>query len=328
MRYLSLTDVEKPVSVIGLGTGTPKAFTPETYTRGAELLDAFLAAGGNCIDTAHIYGFGASEKTIGRWLRERQTRDQIVLITKGCHPGVDQKDILGKPWVPRMTPEALRADLSESLERLQTDWIDIYLLHRDDETLPVAPIMDALYAEIQRGRIRACGVSNWNTARIGQANTYAAENGLHGFIVSSPSLSLPRPQKFLFPGAVFAGDAERAWHSERQFPLVAWSSMGVGFLKGTVTPQSAPDSFLMQTYGSSQNFERLRRAQQRAAQKNVSAMQIGLAFVLQQDFPTIALIGPSNVAHLNECLSALDLVLTENERAYLDLKADTLNESV
>ncbi len=73
MRYVNIAGLEKPVSVIGLGTAT-RVFTPETYNRAAGLLDAFLGAGGNCIDTAHIYGFGNSEQTLGRWLEESGRR--------------------------------------------------------------------------------------------------------------------------------------------------------------------------------------------------------------------------------------------------------------
>lgn len=123
MRHIKIAPLEKPVSVIGLGTAT-RAFTPDMFDRAAELLDRFIDAGGNCIDTAHIYGFGNREKTLGRWLKESGRRSEIVLITKGCHPSVDPHNLFGKPWEPRVTPEAIRADLSESLERLQTGYVD------------------------------------------------------------------------------------------------------------------------------------------------------------------------------------------------------------
>src|SRR4030095_485028 len=116
MRYINIPQLEKPVSVIGLGTAS-RLFTPDTYDRAAELLERFLKAGGNCIDTAHIYGFGDSEKTLGRWIQESGLRSELVLITKGCHPAVDRQDIFGSPWVSRLTPEAMRADLSERLAR-------------------------------------------------------------------------------------------------------------------------------------------------------------------------------------------------------------------
>ena len=125
MRYVNIAGLDRPVSAIGLGTAT-RAFTPETYDQAARLLDRFVEAGGNCVDTAHIYGFGNSEKTLGRWLKESGRRGEIILVTKGCHPTVDPQNLFGKPWEPRVTPEAIRADLSESLERLQTDYVDLY----------------------------------------------------------------------------------------------------------------------------------------------------------------------------------------------------------
>ena len=90
MRYITLPGLIERVSVIGLGAGA-RAFTPETYAQAVPLLDTFLAEGGNCIDTAPIYGFGASEKTLGLWLHERQNRESVVLVSKACHPPFDPK---------------------------------------------------------------------------------------------------------------------------------------------------------------------------------------------------------------------------------------------
>lgn len=314
MRYINLAGLDRAVSVMGLGAGTP-IFTPATYRPAADLLEAFLAAGGNCIDTAHIYGFGNSEKTLGQWFKESGRRAEVVLITKGCHPIVDPQNLFGKPWEPRLTPEAIRADLSESLERLQTDAIDLYLLHRDDEAMPVGSLIDALNQEQARGRMRAFGASNWRVERIAEANAYAAQHGLNGFSASSPSLSLPQPVKLYFPGTRFADEATRQWHRTHQLPLLAWSSLASGFMSG----QIASDSPTAQVYASAENDERLRRAQELAARKNVTALHIGLAYVLQQGFPVVALIGPTSVSHLNSALEAVNVELTPAEMQFLDL---------
>ena len=319
MRYINLPQLEKPVSVIGLGTAS-RAFTPDTYDRAAELLERFLVEGGNCVDTAHIYGLGDSEKTLGRWIQESGRRNELVLITKGCHPAVDRQDIFGSPWVPRLTPEAIHTDLSESLERLQADTIDLYLLHRDDESMSVGPLVDALNQEQARGRIRAFGVSNWRVGRIVEANDYAARHGLNGFVISSPNLSLAHPKKMLFPGTLFADEETRQWHHTHQLPLLAWSSLATGFMSGRFKPDESSDENMAQVYYSEENFERLRRAQKLAESKKATVAQIGLAYVLQQAFPVIALIGPTTVSNLEDALGTLNVELKPEEMKFLNLQ--------
>ena len=318
MRYIEITQLEKPVSVIGLGAAT-RAFTPDMYDRAAELLDRFLAAGGNCVDSANIYGFGDSEKTLGRWIQESGRRREIVLITKGCHPTVNREDILGSPWVSRLTPEAIQTDLSESLERLHTDFIDLYLLHRDDEAVSVGPIIEELNQQQARGYIRAFGASNWRVERIAEANQFAAQHGLNGFVISSPSLSLAHPKKMLFPGTLFADEGTRQWHHKNQYPLLAWSALATGFMSGKFKPDDLSNEDVVQVYYSEENFERLHRAQELAARKNVTVAQIGLGFVLQQAFPVIALVGSTTVSNLDDALGALNVELNLDEMEYLDL---------
>lgn len=324
MRYVQVPQLEKPVSVIGLGTNS-RAFTPDMYDRSAALLNKFLDAGGNCIDTAHIYGFGDSEKTLGRWIQESGRRSELGLITKGCHPAVNRDDVFGSPWVSRFTPEAMRTDLNESLERLRTDYVDLYLLHRDDESMPVVPLVEALNQEQAEGRIKAFGVSNWRVERIEEANRYAAEHKLNGFVISSPNLSLAQPKKMLFPGTLFADETTRQWHRDHQFPLLAWSSLATGFMSGKFKPDEPTDENVTQVYYSDENFERLRRAQELAARKNATASQIGLAYILQQAFPVIALVGPTTVSNLEDALGALNVEISAGELDFLDLKEETLS---
>lgn len=320
MRYVEIAGSDKKLSVLGLGTAG-RGFTLDTYDRSAGMLNRFIEAGGNCIDTAHFYGSGESEKTLGRWIWETGRRSEIFLITKGCHPGVDPQDIFGKPWEPRLTPKAIRADLSESLERLQTDYVDLYLLHRDDETVTVGPIIEALDQEQTRGRIRAFGASNWRVERVAEANEYAAEHELSGFVISSPSLSLARPVKVYYPGTQFADDLTRQWHHACQFPLLAWASLAAGFMDGNFKPNEQSNEYVTQVYYSEENFERLRRAQELGARKNATSLQIGLAYVLQQAFPTVALVGPSTITNLNELLGGLEVELDREEMDFLDLKS-------
>jgi aryl-alcohol dehydrogenase-like predicted oxidoreductase len=316
MRYVEISGIDRPLSVIGLGTSTT-AFTSDNDDGAADVLDAFLSAGGNCVDTAHIYGFGKSEQILGRCLEQSGRRDDLVLISKGCHPTVDPEDPFGNPWLPRVTPDAIHSDLSESLDRLRTDHIDIYLLHRDDEQVPSGPLLEALNEEQARGRIRVFGASNWSVERIADANRFAVERGMNGFVLSSQGLSLARPTEMRYPDTLFADDASRQWHQANQFPLLAWSALSAGFEHGQ-SPSDAPDD--ARPYISDENFERMRRAEEVGGAKNVTVRQVALAYVLLQPFPIVGLIGPSSVVHLESALDALDVELTPDEIEYLDLR--------
>jgi aryl-alcohol dehydrogenase-like predicted oxidoreductase len=308
MRYVTIPGIASPLSRVALGTAS---FSSEDYPRAAQLLDTFVERGGTAIDTAHVYGRGASELALGRWLAQGANRAGVILIGKGCHP-------IGESG-PRVTPEVIHADLFESLERLQTSYIDLYLLHRDDERMPVGPLIEALNEERAAGRVHAIGASNWRAERIEEANAYAVEHGLAGFAVSSPNLSLARPNEPVWPGCLSATDADRAWHTATQFPLVSWSSQARGFLSGHFSPADTGDAEMARVWYSDANFERLRRATQLAERHGVGPIVIALAYVLNQPFPTIALIGPANVAELDDSLRALDIELTGDDLAYLDL---------
>lgn len=309
MRYVTLPVVDLRLSQLVLGTAT----LSQDDAQAAALLDAFFALGGNSIDTAHSYGRGASERTIGRWMQERGNRAAVTLIDKGCHPLRHDQ--------PRVTPDAIRADLAESLERLQSDYIDLYLLHRDDEQMPVGPLIETLNEARAAGRIRAFGASNWRPERIVEANAYAAERGLAGFVISSSNLSLSRPKEPMWPGCLSIGGEDRDWHTATQFPLLSWSSQGGGFLTGRYTREDISDPDMVRVWYSDENFARLERAVELGKRRGASLLQIALAYVLSQPFPIAAIVGPASVAELRDSYPATEIALTADELAYLDLRA-------
>ncbi|MEM7348407.1 MAG: aldo/keto reductase, partial [Chloroflexota bacterium] len=178
MNYGDIPGLDKPVSRLVQGTVTAAASSADEWF---ELLDGIYALGCNTFDTAHVYGTGECERTVGRWVRERDLRDEVVIIGKGAHHNEDRK---------RVTPFDITADIYDSLARFQFDEIDLYLLHRDDPSVPVEPIIDVLNEHQQAGRIRVFGASNWSQERIQAANAYAEANNLSPFIASSPQFSL------------------------------------------------------------------------------------------------------------------------------------------
>ena len=310
MEHLTIPGVAKPISRIVLGT---LVFSPNKEMTGEELLDGFCAAGGNAIDTAHAYGGGASERVIGTWLKTRDNRGEVFLIDKGAHhtPKVPR---------PRLNPQEIKCDLDESLDRLHTDYIDLYLLHRDDPQIPVATIIDYLNEEIEAGRILAFGASNWTHQRIQDANEYADQNGLIGFAVSSSNLSLAVPMEAMWPGVLSASEEAQRWHRENQFPLIPWSSQARGFFSRQFTPENRDDENMVRVYYNRDNFERLKRAQTLGKEKGFTAIQIALAYVVHQPYPTFPIVGPCTLEELASSLEALKIELSNDEMRWLNLQ--------
>jgi aryl-alcohol dehydrogenase-like predicted oxidoreductase len=280
-----------------------------------EMFGAYLAAGGNTFDTAHQYD--DCEQKIGRWLDETGKREQVNIMTKGAHPDD------GEPG-NRVNARSINKDVLESLDRLRTSYIDLYALHRDDPSVEVGPIMEALNAHVEAGRIHAIGASNWSHERIQAANDYAKSHGLIGFTFSSPNLSLAKCRIPRWPGSISAGQEMIEWHQNNNLPLLSWSSQAGGFFSGRYTPDNLEDEEMVDVYYTADNWERFRRATELANSKGASAIQIALAYVLHQTYPTAALIGPETLPELQSSIQGMSIPLTENEIQWLDLVTDRI----
>jgi len=316
-RAIRIAGIDRPVSPLALGTAF---FQPDDADVWHRLLDAFVEHGGTVIDSAR--GYGHSEAVLGSWLASRGAREQVVLITKGGH-GSDLK-------LPvEHFAQTIEQELSTSLDVLHTDMVDLYMLHRDNVELPVDEIMTCLDRERRRGRVRAFGASNWEYARVDEADDYAHANGLTPFATVSNNLSLPVPTGPFFPGLVSVDAQGEAWHQRTGTPLVAWSAQARGFLSGRYTPDMRGDTGgtadpsatkMLDIYGTDDNFARLRRAEELGArQGGYTAMQVGLAWLRHKPFPLVPIIGPRNSGELTSCIQSLDIALTPAERDWLDL---------
>jgi aryl-alcohol dehydrogenase-like predicted oxidoreductase len=306
MQTITIPGLKREVSRLILGTDY---FKPELMERIAPIMDEFAALGGNTFDTAKVYAGGESEKALGQWIRERKQREQINVWTKGAH-----HDAAG----PRVRSDAIYEDLMLSLENLQLDYVDMYALHRDDPSVEVGPIIEALNEHIEAGRMLAIGASNWSHQRLQEANDYASKHGLIGFAFSSPNFSLARPNEPFWSGCVSVDDETWAWHNVSKLPILSWSSQARGFFSGRFTPQDRSNADLVRVFYSDDNWARQRRAAELAEQKGVTPIQIALAYVLNQPFPTCALIGPANLEELRSCRDASRLTLTPEEIKWLE----------
>lgn len=320
MQYSNLPGIDKPISRLIQGTVMVQS---SELDWSFALLDEIYELGCNTFDTAHAYGSGDNERTVGRWVRERGIRDEIVIIGKGAHPNADRK---------RVTPYDITADLHDSLARFQFDDIDLYLLHRDDPEVPVGPLIETLNEHREAGRIRAYGLSNWRHERIQEALAYAAARGLTPPVASSPHFSLAEQVKEAWPGCVAisgrAGVAARAWYEQTQMALFTWSSLAGGFFSGRFERDNLDtftdylDKVCVSAYAYEENFGRLERAMALGEEKGLTLAQVAMAYIFNQPLNIFALVGCRTGAEFAANVAAAEVALSEREVAWLEFGAE------
>ena len=300
MRRISISNISRPVSVIALGTdgfGVAK-----TVAAAEALLDAYVAAGGNVIDCARMYGDGVCEQVVGSWMRSRGNREQLVISTKGGFPGKD--------GAPRLDRGSLLSDLNASLAALQTDFVDIWWLHRDDPARPVSDIMNTLNEMIESGKVGCVGASNWPAERIREANAYAAANGLRGFAGDQPQWSLARQVVNPDPTLQIMGDDLYRLHRETGMLCMPFSAQAKGYLakllgggESTLSPK-AKDRFHFP-----ENIAVAERVAKLCGEFGCAPAAMSLAWLTNQPFPTLPIISARDEKQLLESLAAGDILL-------------------
>ncbi len=276
----------------------------------AVMFDDWFTKGGNAFDTAHIYGGGKQEVLLGQWINTRGVRDQVVVTVKGAHS-------------PNCTPQGINNQLRESLEkRLKLDSADIYIMHRDNPDVPVGEFVDVLNEHVKAGRFKTFGGSNWSIERFVAANEYAKKKGLQPFSILNNNFSLARMVDAVWNGCVAASDpASRKWLNETQTVEFSWSSQARGFFVPEISaPDKTDDKEKVRCWYSDDNFQRQARAIELAKKYNVLPINIALAYVLCQPFPTFALVGPRTLEETRTTLPALNIKLTGAELKYLNLE--------
>lgn len=302
----AIAGLEKPVSRLVLGVDNQvdlEAARP--------FFDDYLQRGGNAFDTAHIYQSGQCETLLGAYLEQTGLRDSVVILGKGAH-------------TPDCNPAAIATQLEVSLERLKTDFVDVYMMHRDNSDVPVGEFIDVLNAQYALGRMRVFGVSNWSVERISAANQYAVSNGLRGITVASNQFSLAKMLSPIWSGCVSSNDADGlAWLGREQIVLMPWSSQARGFfVTGDASDTSNPE--LVRCWYDAGNFQRLERAKVLAGVLGVETINVALAYVLHQPFQTFPLIGPRSIGETASSFNALTISLEPLECQWLNGETDAV----
>lgn len=331
MLYGTVEGVNKPVSRIAFGTATPKLFAafrssygespdfPERLDAAFEVLDRMYVLGVNCFDCADHYG----EEPLGEWLEARGLHDKVVILAKGAHHNL---------WRKRVTDFDILHDCHNTLGKLKAKKLDMYLLHRDDPTVPVAPIMDVLNRLIDEGKIGVIGASNWTVARFEEANDYAIQHHLQPFTVASPNFGLAEQicdpwgggcESIAGPGNA----ASRKYYADRDIPIFAYSPLARGLFSGRTDPahpERTMDEAGVKGYACEANFERLRRCEQLAEEKSVPVAEIAMAWLFHQRMNVFALSGSTREETMRVNIAALELPLSERECQWLNLEISTL----
>ena len=276
------------------------------------VLDAYAEAGGNFIDTADMYSVwadgnrgGESEAIIGRWMASRGNRDEMVIATK-----------VGKlePLTTLDTPTVRRA-CEASLERLQTDRIDLYYAHDDDTDTPLDETVMAFGALVRDGLVREVAASNYSADRLAQAVRFADVHGVARYIAVQPRYSLVARDDV---------DGELADLCQREDLAIApYSTLGSGFLTGKYRPgEATPDSVRAQGAAKHLDTERgqavLKSLDEVAAAHDAEVATVALAWCAQRPGITTPIASARTPEQLPALLALADLELTDDEMTLLD----------
>ena len=320
MQYDSIDGLDKKISKLIMGNDNQIYFD-----EAAKLWDHWIEVGGNAFDNAHIYGQGSMEKLLGDWHRKRDNLKDLVIIAKGAH-------------TPNCDPKSITSQLTESLDRLQTETADIYIMHRDNTEIPVDEFIDVLNEEKNKGRIKIFGGSNWTLSRFKEANNWAEQNNKVKFSVLNNNLALCKMIKPLWDGCISSNDQEiLAYLESTKTAHLSWSSQGRGyFLPDEITQQieekitkdesswrqpGEHSSGPISCFDSEDNRERKSRVIDLAKKQNTDSQNIAGAWPLNLDFPSFALIGPRIISEIDSSLKNLDVNLTKEQVDWLNLKS-------
>lgn len=269
-----------------------------------------LEAGINFFDTADVYSHGVSEEVTGRALKDFAKRDQIILATKVFNAMGDGPNDSG------LSRKHIMDAIDASLQRLQTDYVDLYQIHRWDYSTPIDETMSALNDVVRAGKARYIGASSMFAWQLAQAQHTADRHGWARFVTMQNHYNLVyrEEEREMNPFCLDQGVG-----------LIPWSPLARGFLAGNrsrektgETTRSQNDPFANELYFRESDFQIVDRVAELAKKRGVKPMQIALAWILNRPGVAAPIIGATKMHHLDEAIGAIEVKLSTDEMKFLE----------
>ena len=276
-----------------------------TEEAGRPFVKRALEAGINFFDAADMYSLGVTEQILGRAVRDFAQRDRVVIATKAYFPMSDDVNDRG------LSRKHLLSAVDRSLERLGTDYIDLYQIHRDDPSTPMEETLRALDDLIRSGKVRYIGASSMAAWQFAKALYLADRHGLTRFVSMQNHYNLVyrEEEREMMPLC-----------REEGIGVVPWSPLARGFLAGNrrssdkgETARAQSDKIAHELYYRDTDFRIVDRVVALAGQKGVKPAQIALAWLLHQPGVTAPIVGATKMEQLDQAIAALDITLSEEE---------------
>lgn len=306
------------LSVYPIGLGAAEAGRRYDGVETDRLFGTYMELGGNLIDTAHVYSNwipgerNRSERAIGDWLVRTGKRHEIVLMTKGGHHEVDRNSPIFRKR--RLQREDMIEDLNGSLEKLRTDYIDIYFYHRDDRELPVEYMIETMEQFVREGKIRYYACSNWDAQRMYAAYEYCKEKGYRGFVADQSLFNIGmRHMKEMGDTSLRCtdGDAYQFHVEHSEVMEMPFSSNCNGFFQRYLT--EGTEKVVNSDYFTENNLKVAQRIRDLTEKYDCTVTQAVTGFFYHQPFCCIPLYGTASPAHVREVCGTLDVPFTTDD---------------
>ncbi|WP_410515805.1 aldo/keto reductase [Pantoea allii] len=304
-RQLGNSGINVPLLTFG---GNVFGWTVDEKTS-FSLLDALVEKGLFFIDTADVYSRwapgnqgGESETIIGKWLKKSGKRDKIVLATK---VGIEMS-----PEKKGLKPDYIHQAVEDSLRRLQTDVIDLYQAHRDDDSTPLADTLNAFDALIKAGKVRAIGASNYSATRLQEALDISKQQGLARYETLQPEYNL-------YDREGYESELEQVAR-DNHLGVINYYALASGFLSGKYKkPQDAAKSKrgqgIVDKYLNERGLRIVEALEDVAASHDASATQVALAWLIARPGITAPIVSATSLQQLDELVKATELMLSKQE---------------